>query len=695
MNFRAFQPNFSRGVLGPELYGRFDSDTWHAAVKTGKNVVVLKYGGLSKRMGTKLVSEVLRGPVQRLIPFQFSLGQSYVLEFGDAYMAPIALGGRVDGDYEIPSPYAGVDLADLDYEQTTDTVYLAHLSHPPRKLLRAGHTNWSFADVTFGPTVNPPATRTASATVTNTDVDNDGKNFFSQPATYAVTALNLDTGQESRAGLTNVVSNDLTLKKNYNTITWPLVPGAHRYNVYKADNTQFMGYVGTTDDPTFRDDNIMAALDQAPPEAYNPFVGAGNYPSTVTLFEQRSVWGRTVNAPNGIWMSRSGQLENMDRSRPLREDDSIAIAIAAGKVNSINQLASTTRLLALASDSIFAIDGDGDGGILTGNSPPAPRRQIGRGSSRLKPLIIDSVIFYVPAVGSSVRTINYSYEIDSLKSNDMTIFSPHYFNGHRIVSWCYAQEPWSLVWAVRDDGVLLCFTWEQEQNVWGWTECETDGKVESVCAISEEGEDSVYLVVERTWGSTTKRFIERMVSPLWTDVKDTCFMDCAVSGEFAEPRNIFSGLDHLEGRTDVCGIVDGVAVTNLTVTGGTVTLPKNVPNGRKVSFGIPYSLEVETLPIKATLEGGGANVGRKQQTGDIVLTLKDTRGVTAGIDANNLFVLKNRSNEAYGNPDKLMNGSYVMSSANKAGTEINCLIRQSLPLPFTLLGVGRDMILHG
>lgn len=96
MTFRKTQPNFSRGVLAPELYSRFDVDAYGAAVKQATNVVVLKFGGLTKRPGTRLVAEVL-DPTDgnRLLPFQFSLTQTYALEMGQGYMSPCANGGRV------------------------------------------------------------------------------------------------------------------------------------------------------------------------------------------------------------------------------------------------------------------------------------------------------------------------------------------------------------------------------------------------------------------------------------------------------------------------------------------------------------------------------------------------------------------------------------------------------------------------
>ncbi|WP_333835860.1 hypothetical protein [Novosphingobium sp.] len=93
---RVAQANFCRGELGPQLHGRFDVDAWGTALRRARNVIVLKYGGVTKRPGTELVAEVL-DPSQpvRLVPFQFSLDQTYALEMGQGYLSPCAMGGRI------------------------------------------------------------------------------------------------------------------------------------------------------------------------------------------------------------------------------------------------------------------------------------------------------------------------------------------------------------------------------------------------------------------------------------------------------------------------------------------------------------------------------------------------------------------------------------------------------------------------
>lgn len=130
--FRAGQPNFSRGVLSEHLHGRFDVDAYSAGLKQGTNVIILKYGGLTKRPGTRLVAEVIDGSEPtRIIPFQFSLTQTYALEMGQGYMSPCALGGRlVEEELEIANitnaANAEIEAAFHDYA-VGEKVYLTRI----------------------------------------------------------------------------------------------------------------------------------------------------------------------------------------------------------------------------------------------------------------------------------------------------------------------------------------------------------------------------------------------------------------------------------------------------------------------------------------------------------------------------------------------------------------------------------------
>lgn len=96
MGYRLASPNFSKGEIAPDLYGRFDVDAYSSSARKARNVMVLKYGGLTKRPGTRFVAEVRDAtePV-RLLPFQFSFEQTYALEMGQGYMRVASGGGMV------------------------------------------------------------------------------------------------------------------------------------------------------------------------------------------------------------------------------------------------------------------------------------------------------------------------------------------------------------------------------------------------------------------------------------------------------------------------------------------------------------------------------------------------------------------------------------------------------------------------
>ena len=586
--------------------------------------------------------------------------------------------------YKVGSPYNGVELDEVDYDQSADTMYLAHLDHAPTKLLRYGHVNWQFAGVAFGPTISPPANVSAAAQIGDTDAKNSGAAYFPQPATYAVTAINEATGQESRASPGSTVSNDLTLKKNLNTVSWPAVAGATSYQVYRADNDLSYGYVGTTKVTSFTDRNIGPDLTRGPPQGANPFAAAGDWPSTVAFFEQRLMWARTRNAPNGVFGSKSGQAnyENHDTASPLKDNDALSFQIVSSQVNAVNQLVSLSSLLALTSNAIFNVSGGGNDALTP--TQIISRRQIGRGSSRLNPLVVDNVVFYRPSTGNAVRALNYSFENDGFKSDDVSIFSPHFFDGFTVKSWAYCQEPNSLVWAVRSDGKLLCFTWEQEQQVWGWTLCETDGEVDSVCSISEDGEDRLYLTVWRVVGGRRRLYIERMASARWATIGDACFVDCGKTYVFDTPAAVLPNLDHLEGRA-VIALVDGSVIENLTVTGGQVVLPVA---GSTVTIGLPYTALIETLPVSIALDG--SNIGKNQHVGEIIMRCVNTRGVLAGPNEKNLFELKPRGNEAYGDPNRLLTGDYRIDSAPVAAYQSAAVLKMPYPLPATITAILLD-----
>ena len=525
--------------------------------------------------------------------------------------------------YRAYSPYPHEVVNQLDFAQTADVIYSVHLDYPVYRATRSSHTSWEYEAVTFGPTVAPPATPTGVANTPNST------GYIATTYRYKITAVGGLNEQESRPSGYVQLTNDLTLAGNTNVLTLPAKPaGVDRYIVYKEMAGAY-GYIGGTDGLQFIDGNpqIQPVLSDTPPEAYNPFSGANKYPSAVSFHDQRLMLGGTREMPNAVWGSQPADSENMDTSRPNKPDDALAFALVAEKVNSVNQLVSMDDLIVMSANGIFAVNGGGDNAPMTPSSI-VPKRQNSRGGSRLNPIVLDDIIFYTPSKGSSVRTLGFQFEIDGYQSNNVSIFSPHFFQGFRIISWAYVEDPYSAIFAVRDDGVLLCFTWEAEQQVWGWTMMETEGRFIEVASITEGGFDRLYALIERTINGVKRKFHERLALPHLDDIFTAVHLDCAVTQVYDPPRNVIDGLGHLNGVA-VSAYYDGYVAHDLMVTNGKITLPDGY-EATIITAGLRFYGEIETLPLVLQTREGSAHVNIQNVSKMVVRTV-DTRGLEAGI----------------------------------------------------------------
>ena len=82
-----FQTNFTAGELTPKLAGQTDFKKYANGVETLENMTVFPQGGATRRSGTRFVCEVKdSSKIVRLIPFEFNITQSYILEFGNLYI---------------------------------------------------------------------------------------------------------------------------------------------------------------------------------------------------------------------------------------------------------------------------------------------------------------------------------------------------------------------------------------------------------------------------------------------------------------------------------------------------------------------------------------------------------------------------------------------------------------------------------
>ena len=301
-------------------------------------------------------------------------------------------------------------------------------------------------------------------------------------------------------------------------------------------------------------------------------------------------------------------------------------------------------------------------------------------------MVIGDTALFVQEKGSRVRDIRYTFEADRYTGDDLSILARHMFEGYEIVDWAYAQEPYSIVWAVRDDGTLLSLTYLREHNIYAWCRHVTDGSFESVCAVSEGDQDVVYVIVKRNINGSDVRYIERMRERNFATIEDAFCVDAGLTYDGAATTTI-SNLHHLEGE-ELVAVADGNAVDSLTVTNGEVTLPDAAS---KVHLGLPYNCDFLTLELSFQ---GEVVQSRKKQVARVALRVLESRGLSAGKDASSLYEFKERTPAMdYGNIPALTQ-QQTISVAPQWTDYGQVYVRQSYPLPSTVLAVIPELVVN-
>ena len=509
------QRSFSKGEVSPELFARADTQAYAAGLRTARNVIVQRQGGVTARPGTEYLGTYSTG---RVIPFVFNDTQAYCLVFTNNLVTVIQSGVVVT---TVVTTYAAADVAAIRYTQSADTMTLVHPNYLPRQLKRTGASTWAIANMTFGVTT---ATPVGQAVV--------GGGAGLQQVDYVVTAISRDTGQESLPTAAASAINVL-LPSAANNIQFTWTPSVlYTYNAYRQINGSGYGLIASGNiTGLVNDTGITADYTNAPQLARTVFGLPSQAPAAVGYFQDRLLFGDTISFPYRVWTSQTGDYGNLSVHVPSQADDSIQFDLVSRKVNSIQHIIDAGMLILLTTGGEWVVNGDTNG-VLTPSSVNA-RQYSEHGASALVPIRVDQRLLYVQARKSIVRDVGVdpSVQYSGFKGRDLTLFAPHLFDGYSLVDWAYAEVPHSIVWAARSDGKFLALTIVDDQGVLGWTRHDTVGSVLSMCAVPEGGEDRIYLLVQRTGGV----FLERMRSLFFSDItSDACFLD---AGKQVDGRN--------------------------------------------------------------------------------------------------------------------------------------------------------------
>lgn len=266
----------------------------------------------------------------------------------------------------------------------------------------------------------------------------------------------------------------------------------------------------------------------------------GTYPGVCTYFQQRRVYASSLNKPDTYFMSQPGLFTNFDTSIPVTGGDSIEGTPWALQVNGIQFMVPMPGgLVVLTGKGAWQVNGGSAAAITPSNETAVPQAYNGC-HNNVPPINNNYHILYVQAKGSIVRDLAYNFFTNIYTGTDITVLSNHLFADHQIVQWAWAEEPYKLVWAVRDDGTLLCLTYLIEQEVYAWTRHDTNGLFQSVCTVTEPPVDAVYLIVKRFVKGGWRYYSERMDNRLWNDVEEVFCVDAGLSSSILNPQATLS-----------------------------------------------------------------------------------------------------------------------------------------------------------
>ena len=694
--------NFLTGEMSPLLHGRVDTERYGNAVKTCENFTVKLHGGLERRAGTHFVAETKDSSKKsRLIRFEFNREQSYILEFGDEYIRFFTQNGKVvtyavastaitaggsgytsaptvtftappqgttatgtatiasgavtgititnagtgyetaptiafsggggtaaaatstlattGTTLEMGSPYTEAQLGEIQVAQSADVIYIVHPEVSPRKLARVSNTLWTLEEPFF---VSNDTT-TLSAAITSTT------------STANIPATSTEKFAESGG----------VFKVDDEQIRYTGKSATELTGITRAQN----GTTGAT--------HLNSALVQIP-----KWDQSKKYPRAITFHQERLWMGGTTEKPQSIFASKTDIFE--DFTIGTNDADGLEYAIASYRVNRVEWMSSTEVLIVGTAGGEFKVSG---GGAALTPSNVQVTRQTSYGGKNIQPRHVGYQTLFIDSTGTKIRSYEYQFNQDIYESEDLTFLAEHITDGG-ITEMAYQAVPDGIVWAIRADGTLLGMTYNKGRSIVGWHRHVTDGTFESVSVIPQATKDQVWVVVKRTIGGATKRFVEYLDPDIHVDSGLT----------YSGPAiTTISGLTHLEGKT-VSVLGDDAVYPDATVASGAITLSSSVTN---VSVGLKYTSSMTTLPVEGANPAGTAQ-GRRKRWNEIYVRLNDSFIPTV----NDIQPPVRSPSTHMGLPESKMTGDVRVQNVGY-DLEGKITVSQSLPGPTHLLAI--------
>ena len=652
-------------------------------------------------------------------------------------------GGTVARLYTVATPYLTADLPRLKYVQSADTMTLTHPSHAPRNLTRTGHASWTLATITYAPTQQPPTALASDAPGAGFDyvvtavAEETGEESIASASTSATT-------QTSKITWTNAAgANSYNIYKGDNGVYGFIGRAGDGATGFKDDTIK----ADTSDSPPEDKNPFDAAgkypgcstyhegrqwyarTNQKPQTLYSSTSAAFNNMNTSSPSKDsdaitRTIASREVNeirhllslnvllvwTSGAVWKAWAGaqadvmtpancavkpqSYEGISEIPPIGTESSAVYVTASGK--KVRDVA-----YEFASDSFQGRNVS----ILAGHLFEG--KTIEEWAYARDP---DGVIWCVRSDGVLLA---FTY----LKEHDVYAWSRHVTDGFVESVACIQEGSESILYlsvrrtvngqTVRYVERMASRYFPDVYSAWcvdsgasynGWNG--DASKFLSISGATYDAGDTIALTATGhapfTAGSVGAKYILRSgqnqvtvtvsaytdsthVSATLDTAPHTTLQAVSVS-DWALATMTLGDLWHLEGR-EVAILADGSVQPAATVADGSITLVRAC--GRVVA-GLAYTCDLETLNIEA---GQPTMQGRQKAVGEVVLRVKDTRGLSAGPTSDRLVDIKERLGENFGFPTLLATGDERVLIDPSWNTQGRVFVRQANPLPATVVAI--------
>lgn len=522
-------------------------------METGWTATVASVGGVPTATGTWTITVINANTIDLQ---------------GSTFAGLYTSGGTITGIVQVTTTYALADLPDLTYVQQGDVLYFAHQGYQPRKLSRLSNVSWTLEtlDLEEGPfqkinaddavSVQASAITGAGITLTAT-----GGDVFLEAMVGALFYLEAEDAGGVKPWETSRAISSGDFRRNdgkyyeaqNNETTGPVAPvhtegdfndggGASNGILWRFLHagygwvriTAYTSATQVTAEVIWRLPAIVVSSGTykwAKPAFYD-----GNWPGTVTFFQQRLAFAGTPLQPDTAWLSVASDFENFaakDRGGRIVADQAATLTLASNEVNDVRWMASDARGLLLGTVGAEHVIGAASQSEGFGPNNAKATPQSSWGSARIQPARVGAATLMVEAGARTVRELIYSFDADRYAAVDLLVLASHFTEAVTITQIAWQQKPHSILWCVLSDGTLLGITYNREQQVIGAHLHDVGGIVESIAVIPapELIHDDLWLLVQRTIDGNTRRYVE-FLTPFFSshlEQDEAVFLDCALT----------------------------------------------------------------------------------------------------------------------------------------------------------------------